>query len=50
MTMPGPKMPPEPPEPIDSDVARIFANGRISTIHSGIASSVWRSRPAWTKP
>ena len=50
MTMPGPKMPPEPPEPIDSDVARIFANGRTSTIHSGTASSDCRSRPAWTKP
>ena len=37
MTMPGPKIPPEPPEPIDSDVARIFANGRARIIHSGIA-------------
>ena len=50
MTMPGPKMPPEPPDPIDSDVARILANGSSSTIHSGIARSVWRSRPAWTQP
>ena len=29
MNIPGPKMPPEPPEPIESEVARIFANGRI---------------------
>ena len=50
MTMPGPKIPPEPPEPIDSDVARILANGRTSNIHSGIASRAWRSRPAWTQP
>jgi hypothetical protein len=39
ITMPGPKMPPEPPEPIDSEVARILANGRSSTIHSGIVRS-----------
>ena len=39
ITMPGPKMPPEPPVPIDSEVATIFAIGRTSTIHSGIAIS-----------
>ena len=36
ITMPGPKMPPEPPEPIDSPVVTIRANGRMSTIHSGM--------------
>ena len=40
MTMPGPKMPPEPPVPIDSDVATILAIGRISTIHSGMVDRV----------
>ncbi len=29
MTRPGPKMPPEPPEPMERLVARIRANGRI---------------------
>ena len=37
MTMPGPKMPPDPPEPIESDVARILANGSSSTTQSGSA-------------
>ncbi len=46
MNIPGPKMPPDPPEPIDSDVARIFANGRIMTIQSGMARRAWRSRPS----
>jgi len=32
MTMPGPKMPPDPPVPIDSDVATIFAIGRELTV------------------
>ncbi len=49
MTMPGPKMPPEPPEPMDSEVARILANGRMSTIHSGIVSSSG-PRPFCTQP
>ena len=40
MTMPGPKMPPDPPVPIDRDVATILATGRISTIQNGIASNV----------
>ena len=39
ITMPGPKMPPEPPVPIDSDVARILATGSTNTIHSGMVSS-----------
>ncbi len=50
ITMPGPKTPPEPPEPIESEVARILANGRTRTIQSGIARSACRSSPAWTKP
>ncbi len=49
MTIPGPKMPPLPPEPIDSDVARIFANGITSTTHSGSPSSRW-SMPTCTQP
>ena len=39
ITMPGPKIPPDPPEPMESPVARIRANGTIRTIHSGIESS-----------
>ena len=42
MTMPGPKMPPDPPVPIDSDVATIFATGRMRTIHSGMVISLPR--------
>ena len=47
---PGPKMPPDPPEPIESDVARILANGSARTTHKGRLSSVLRSKPAWTQP
>src|SRR4051794_30318978 len=50
MTIPGPNTPPDPPEPMDSDVARILANGRASTIHSGRASSEARLSDAWTQP
>ena len=32
-------MPPDPPEPMDSDVARIFANGSTSTTQAGCARS-----------
>ena len=35
MTMPGPKMPPEPPEPIERLVARILAKGRSSRSQIG---------------
>ena len=37
ITIPGPKIPPDPPVPIDSDVATILTIGRTSTIHNGIA-------------
>ena len=49
ITMPGPKMPPEPPEPIERDVDSIFTNGRASTIHS---ARVVVSDPiaSWTHP
>ena len=53
ITMPGPKMPPEPPGPIDSDVARIFANGRRRTIHNGRVRMPSRHRhldPAVPRP
>ena len=39
ITIPGPKIPPDPPVPIDSDVATILAIGRSSTIHSGIVNN-----------
>ena len=35
ITMPGPKMPPEPPDPIESPVATMRAKGSTRTIHSG---------------
>src|SRR6201997_5128028 len=50
ITMPGPKMPPDPPVPIDSDVATIFATGRMSTIHNGIAINVSRAAAACAQP
>ena len=37
MTMPGPKIPPDPPELIESDVEIIFTKGRASMIQSGSA-------------
>src|ERR1700758_1544358 len=42
-TIPGPNRPPDPPVPIDSDVATILAIGNTMTIHNGIASSDLRS-------
>src|SRR5271163_1262986 len=39
ITIPGPNNPPDPPVPIDSDVATILAIGRTRTIHNGIVSS-----------
>ena len=49
ITMPGPKMPPDPPEPMESPVARMRAKGTMSTIHSGMPSS---SGPSdfWIQP
>jgi hypothetical protein len=42
MTMPGPKMPPEPPDPIDSEVVRIFTSGRASTTQMALAARARR--------
>ena len=49
ITMPGPKMPPDPPEPIESPVVAMRAKGRMSTIQSGMCSS-WLPSPAWIQP
>ena len=49
MTIPGPKMPPDPPEPMERPVARIRAKGRIRTIHSGSVRSC-RPSPCWIHP
>jgi len=50
MTRPGPKIPPEPPEPMDSPVARIRANGSRSTMTSDIWRRLERPRVTWTHP
>ena len=50
ITTPGPKIPPEPPVPIDSEVATIFAIGRTMTIHNGIAIKVSLSDANCTQP
>src|SRR5689334_17945188 len=50
ITTPGPKMPPDPPVPIDSEVATILARGRITTIHSGIDISVFLSAASCAQP
>ena len=50
ITMPGPKMPPEPPVPMDSDVATILATGNTNTIHSGIEASPSRVMAICTQP
>ena len=44
ITMPGPKMPPEPPEPMESPVATMRAKGKRSTIQSGMCRS-WVPKP-----
>ena len=49
ITSPGPKTPPDPPVPIDSDVARIFAKGSAMTMISGRLSSR-PLRPSWIQP
>ena len=49
-TIPGPNTPPDPPDPMVSEVARIFANGRAMTTHSGMSRSASRSSPACTHP
>ena len=36
ITIPGPNRPPDPPVPIDSDVATILAIGSTMMIHNGI--------------
>jgi hypothetical protein len=50
ITMPGPNTPPEPPEPIVSEVARIFAKGSARTIQTGIASRPSRVSDSETQP
>jgi len=50
ITMPGAKIPPDPPDPMDSDVAGILANGRTSTIHSRRVSSVSARHPELHPP
>ena len=49
MTMPGPKIPPEPPEPMESPVARIRANGTMQDDPQGMDSSRW-PRLCWIQP
>jgi hypothetical protein len=48
--MPGPKMPPEPPDPIDSEVVRIFTSGRASTIQMALAARARRCPGAEESP
>ncbi|CAG4916975.1 unnamed protein product, partial [Acidithrix sp. C25] len=36
ITFPGPKAPPDPPLPIDSEVAMILRNGVATIIYKGI--------------
>ncbi|CNL96347.1 Uncharacterised protein [Mycobacterium tuberculosis] len=50
ITIPGPNSPPDPPVPIDSDVARILAIGKTMTIHNGMLSSVPRSAASCAQP
>src|ERR1700751_895194 len=50
ITIPGPNSPPDPPVPIDSDVATILAIGNTTTIHNGIASSDPRSAASCAQP
>ncbi len=50
MTIPGPNNPPEPPVPMDREVARILATGKTMMIHNGIAMSALRSAASCAQP
>ena len=50
ITMPGPKMPPEPPEPMLSEVARILANGRSEDDPERQGAAVGGSCSTCTQP
>ncbi len=49
ITIPGPKIPPDPPEPIEKAVAAMRAAGATSTIQSGTVSRDG-SMARWTQP
>ena len=50
MTRPGPKTPPEPPDPMDIPVARIRAKGMSNTMASDMCSRLVRPKACWTQP
>jgi hypothetical protein len=49
MTIPGPKIRPDPPDPMDSDVATIFANGSTRITLSGTVRTA-AVMATWTHP